>query len=73
MSMATIDERAAKVDELHARITEARVAISKAIACNSRAPCLAGSQDAYRAMTEADRLLNNVVATLPWWSRTTTN
>lgn len=64
--MASADERTQKLDELHARITEARVAIRKAIACNSRTPCLAGSQDAYRAMVEADRLLNNVVACLPW-------
>lgn len=68
--MSTRSERDDKVDELHARITEARVAIRKAIACNSRVPCLAGSQDAYRAMVEADRLLNNVVAGLPWRSHT---
>lgn len=64
--MATLNERDLKVDEIHARLTEAMVAINSAIACNSRAPCLAGSQDAYRKMAEAKRLLNNVVAALPW-------
>lgn len=70
MAMATHSERDTKVDEMHARLTEARVAIMQAIACNSRAPCLAGGQNAYRAMAEAERLLNNVVACLPWGKST---
>lgn len=69
--MATIDERATKMNELHARITEARIAIHHALARNDQVPLLPGAQDAHRALVEADRLLNNVVAGLPW--RTTTN
>lgn len=68
--MAQVDDRDVKVDEMHARVTEARVAIRKAIACNSRAPCLAGSQDAFVKLREADRLLNNVTACLPWRTAT---
>lgn len=70
--MATIDDRERKLNELHARITEARVAIRKAVATNSHAPCLAGSQQTFALLTEADRLLNNAVATLPWQPQTTT-
>ncbi len=71
MAMATLDERDLKVDDLHARIISAQVEIRKAIALNSRAPCLAGSQELFRLLTEADRLLNNATASLPWRRSTT--
>ena len=64
--MATLDERDAKIDALHARICAARAEIGRAIAVNSQTPCLTGSQDVWRQLTEADRILNNVSASLPW-------
>jgi hypothetical protein len=64
--MATQEETAATVDAIHARLVDARVAIRAAIAANQTAPRLPGSAGFHRAMAEADRLLNNVVATLPW-------
>jgi len=69
--MDLLDGHNLKIDEMHARITEARVAIRRAIACNSRTPCLAGSQDAFTKLTETDRLLRDIAACLPWRSTIT--
>jgi hypothetical protein len=66
MAMASRDERSEKVDALHARICSARVELRQALALNSRLPSLAGCQELYRALTEADRILNNATANLPW-------